>query len=485
MVFPRNKMSPIVRMCASRPALTFALLLTAACAMQSHAPKPLAVAPMVEDLRTRSLDDPRLRDFMALHGLPQSAWPRAAWGLPELTLAAFYFHPDLDVARAQWALARAGEKSAAARPNVGLEVLTELIRPAHDKSPWALGFVFDFPFVTRGKQSIRVAQAQALLEAARLEVGTVSWSVRSRLRERFVDFHASARETAALDAQLAARNEVLRLTEKRKAAGLASQTEVATARLSALEAEQRAASSRARTELARPALAQALGLTAERVTSLKIDTAALDLAAPSIGEVRPLEDAALANRIDLRRALAEYRAAEEGLRLEIAKQYPDLSFKPGYTRDQGDNRLGIGLGLTLPIPHANEGPIGEALARRELEAKRAVALAARALGEVSQAHAAYRAALRGQVQARELVAKLQERARSMEKQFSRGAIDRLELAQSRLELEAVRASEQAQGIAVQRALGALEEALQRPLDGSGELGVPYEDARGLAARKTP
>ena len=35
-------------------------------------------------------------------------WPPKEWDLDALTLAAFYYHPDLDTARARYAIARAG-----------------------------------------------------------------------------------------------------------------------------------------------------------------------------------------------------------------------------------------------------------------------------------------------------------------------------------------------------------------------------------------
>ena len=69
---------------------------------------------------------------------------------------------------------------------------------------------------------------------------------------------------------------------------------------------------------------------------------------------------ALLNRADILSALATYAASESALRLEVAKQYPDLRFSPGYKYDQGDNKWSLGLSLTLPVLDQNQGAIAEA-----------------------------------------------------------------------------------------------------------------------------
>ena len=95
----------------------------------------------------------------------------AAWGLPELTLAAFFYNPRLDVARSRWAKAEGQEVSAAERPNPVLSVA-----PAFNSttgfgniiSPWIVDVVLDLPIETAGKRGYRMEEARHLSEAARL-----------------------------------------------------------------------------------------------------------------------------------------------------------------------------------------------------------------------------------------------------------------------------------------------------------------------------
>jgi hypothetical protein len=80
-------------------------------------PKPIA-APQVEtEFRSRTLADPGLRAFVEANtGKKLAEWP-PIWDLGTLTLAAFYYHPDLDVARAGVGVTEAGIVTAGARPN--------------------------------------------------------------------------------------------------------------------------------------------------------------------------------------------------------------------------------------------------------------------------------------------------------------------------------------------------------------------------------
>ena len=97
-----------------------------------------------------------------------------------------------------------------------------------------------------------------------------------------------------------------------------------------------------------------------------------------------LQRTGLFNRIDVRRSLEEYAAAESAVRSEIARQYPDISFGPGFAYDQGQNKFTFGFSVTLPIFNRNKGPIAEAEARREEVATRFLSLQARVIGETDQ-----------------------------------------------------------------------------------------------------
>ena len=119
-----------------------------------------------------------------------------------LTLAAFYYHPDLDVARAKLSVADAAVITAGGRPNPGLSSSAQYNREVFvGTSPWALGWNFNLTFETAGKRGYRTGQAQYLSQAAHFNLAAAAWQVRSRLRAALFDNHAAQQNEAALRGQ--------------------------------------------------------------------------------------------------------------------------------------------------------------------------------------------------------------------------------------------------------------------------------------------
>jgi len=87
--------------------LIVGLALLAGCArFESRPISPVETAAILE---ARTLADPQLRSFLEKNGRRAfPAWPARSWDFETLTLVAFYFHPSLEVARAQWSVAQAG-----------------------------------------------------------------------------------------------------------------------------------------------------------------------------------------------------------------------------------------------------------------------------------------------------------------------------------------------------------------------------------------
>jgi outer membrane protein TolC len=172
---------------------------------------------------------------------------------------------------------------------------------------------------------------------------------------------------------------------------------------------------------------------------------------------------ALLNRPDILASLAEYEAVQSSLQLEIARQYPDIHLGPGYTWDQGDGKWSLGLSITLPLLNRNQGPIAEAEARRVESAARFTALQARVIGESERALAGYRESLKKLEAADALLASQRSRRQSAEAMFHAGEADRLTLLGARLELETGALDRLVALVEVQRAVGLLEDAAERPL----------------------
>ncbi len=428
-----------------------------------YQPRPITAEKVAADFDSRTLTDVGLKGFLESNLARRlETWPMPSWDLTNLTLAAFYYHPDLDVARARWAVLSAGQKTAGERPNPVLSVTPAYNTTTHIPSPWLVTPTLDIPIETAGKRGYRLAESGLLSEAARLNITTVAWRVRSGVRSSLLELYSAQESELLLKDQQVSQSEEISLLEQQQAAGAISAFETTQARLAAVatriawrDAERRSAEARVR-------LAEAIG-----VPTAALDGARLSFADPTrLPREIPLAEArrqALLHRTDILGALAEYAATESALQLEIARQYPDVHLNPGYEFDQGDNKWSLGISVTLPVLNQNQGAIAEAQARRAEAAANFNALQARVVGEIDRAVAAYHTALQKQADTDALRAGLERQEQIGQAMFAAGEISRSDLAALRVQLDNAALARLDALTQSQRILGQLEDALQSPI----------------------
>jgi cobalt-zinc-cadmium efflux system outer membrane protein len=442
--------------------LGFLILLASSCIR--FQPKPITAVQTLDDFEARKLDSAEIKDFLQSQpGI--GAWPPASWDLKALTLAALYYHPDMDIARAQWGIAQAGRITAGELLNPAASVLVgyNSTTPVSEITPWIPEAALEIPIETFGKRGYRISEARHLSEAARLNILSSAWQVRSRLRQAFIDLYGAREAELILKLQLTIQEESLKILEAQLAVGEASVYNVTQARialdnsrLSALEASSQSAQALVK-------LAGAIGIPVRSLAGTVFSfEGLLDIRAdiPS-GEIRRR---ALLNRADILGALSEYEASQAALRLEIAKQYPDISLGPDWQLDQTDNKWTLGLSLVLPLLSRNKGPIAEAEARRAESAARFLALQAGIIEEIDLAMAASRSAVDKARAADEISASLKKQEAVARVRYETGEISKLELLGVQLELASSALARLDAILGAQRALGELEDAVQSPLD---------------------
>ena len=172
---------------------------------------------------------------------------------------------------------------------------------------------------------------------------------------------------------------------------------------------------------------------------------------------------ALLNRIDLRRMLAQYAAADEALKLEIARQNPDINLGGGYSWEVGENIFQLLPIITLPLMNQNQGPIAEARAKRTQVAAEFTALQQNIIAQANGALVRYHGALDAFAQASSSTAFSERRLAAIQRAAELGDIDALALATTRLETIVAEQSTVNELANAQAALGALEDTVQRPL----------------------
>ena len=425
----------------------------------TYQPKELNPAATQARLEQRSLRDAGLQQFLAAHGQPAAD----EWDLARLTLAAFYFSPELDLARAQLAETEAGVRTAGARPNPKFSFAPGYNQDATGGvTPWILGYALDLPLELAGQRTHRTAEARQQAEAARLALAGTAWSARRAVRRALTDLHAAEAAAELWRKQKPLLTQAAQISEAQVKAGEVSPLQAAQARITLNRADLAVRESERAVALARSRLAEALGVPLAALNGMRVSYAALAAPAAPLAPAEARRWAAQ-NRADLLAALAAYAATESALQGEIARQYPDLSFGPGYQLDQGEGKWSLALGFTLPVFHQNQGPIAAAQARREAAAARFLILQNRVLAEVDRASADY-ASARGDLETiTAMRTGLEQQTKTIRAQQAAGETSRLDLARSQIELADTDRAELEARVRVELALGALEDAVQRPL----------------------
>jgi cobalt-zinc-cadmium efflux system outer membrane protein len=437
-------------------------LMTGCVVFHQHSISPSQTA---SDFESRILSSAELKKFIEqnLHKevIP---WPPESWDFTMLTLVAFYYHPDLDVARARWGVSEAGVITAGGRPNPTLGASSGFITNQESGvNPWLYGFSLYIPIETAGKRGYRLAQATHLLTAARLNIAATAWQVRSRLRTSLVNLYAASHSETLLKKQETIQEEIVRLLEKRLATGEVSLPDVTQGhislnqvRLSLREIQRQSAESLVQ-------VASSLGLPITAVEGINLSFNFIERTPVNLPS-NDIRRQALLNRVDILAALSEYEAAQSALELEIAKQYPDIRIGPGYNFDDAKDKWTFGLSVTLPIFNRNEGPIAEAEARRKEAVAQFSALQARVIGEIDRESAGYTEALKKLQVADSLLSSQREQMQVMLKMFNNGEADHLVFKESQMKLSAAELSRLEAFILSQQSLGQLEDAVQHPLN---------------------
>jgi outer membrane protein, heavy metal efflux system len=450
----------------------------------TYRPAPLEPETAAQQFNSRSLSNRGLCEYLRANlGARLSSCPPAKWDSGSLTLVGFYYSPDLAVADARVREADAATITARAVPNPTVHIGPEY-REASSPNlvPWAIGsFSLELPIETAGKRGYRIAEAERLADAARLGAGETAWAVRSRIRSTLLQYllDLRARDLSADEQETLA--QVVRLFAQRVNAGAASRPELYLAEGSLQSANLKFVETTARLSADRNVLAGALGVPVEALDGIAFSWAALD-SPPAQQSLSPavIQRLALLNRIDLRRQLAQYAAADQALKLEIAKQYPDINIAGGYTWEGGENIFELGPSAVLPVFNQNQGPIAEADARRREVASQFLATQAEIIEQSQTTLTRYRGALAALDAARTVAALQAKRLGNAKRALAVGESDAVAVSQTQLQDFATQESVLESLTNAQTVLGALEDSIQRPLD-NGDIG----SFTAPAARRDP
>lgn len=430
-----------------RPAAGSVLagLLVAGCAHYQPAPVELAGYPAAYD--ARRLDPPAAG---------------AAWKSADLLSAAIARNPAIVEAGARYRTAVAAARTARVPAPPSLTLTAEYANDATASSPWLFGGLADLPLDIGGRRGSRLATADLVALQALYDYGEAVWAVRTALARAEVEFVFAEQEIALARQAVTTRGARVEALSRRVAAGEDARPLSLLAQAELAASARRLSDAQARLEQARVALAKGAGVSAAQLPAIALEPSPRELDEAALPIWR--SEAATARR-DILRSVADYDAAEQALRLEVAKQYPEVRLQPGYTWERGLTKLPFSLALALPPRDLNRAAIAQAEAKRTEAARTLESLQAGALSAVDQAVAA-RTAARGQSERTRLadLAAANRTAELTRLQQARGELDRTDT----LAAEAARLDMELVLLDLRRtaALGTvdLEDALRRSFD---------------------
>lgn len=440
----------------------------AGCAWKEYRAKPLDLSAADIAAQSRSLEDDSTRASLEAAGVDLRGWPALVWSRETLLITLLASHPEMQAARARVVAAWARVPAVQQPINPDLALRSENHSQRGDNgSPWSIGASLQFTFNTRPLLSAQGGVAAAEASEAEIAAGEVAWRLYRQLGEALLAVEAAeeggalAREGVSL---AEARAESVAIRQRH---GAAPALEMQLAQEALLSARRELVNLEAAAATARAQLAQALALPVEHVQHSRL--APWPVLAPQAGgdwsgpDAAAARGTALRNRLDLARELSLYQVAEAQVRLEVARQYPQIRLGPGLLWDQGDNIWQIGLALPLALLQRNRAAIDAAEARREAQAAQVLARQRAVVGEVEAARQ------RAMALAAVLQAALREAAAAVtrvdlvRRQFDAGAADAASLIAARS--VALQARRQVHDTTVlwRQAQWSLEAALQSPL----------------------
>jgi outer membrane protein TolC len=446
--------------------LSLLYLSITACGFQEYIAKPIDTTALAQKIANRRADNDQFHQYLINNGYTSAQLPIQQWKLDDLIYCALFFNPSLDIARAQWRSAEAAKRTAAEMrlPTVGGQY-SKSNNASEEISPHAYSLSIEIPIETANKRNIRIESAQHLAEAAKLRIAQAAWQLRNEVTKTFNEYQANRQQIKLMSKEQAYRQDIVSIYQKRIDLGESSNIELSRAKLQ-LQTLNTELESKQRNHLVLLArLANNLGLSLSQVEQMQLaDTANIADKNTLFNPIAPdLQSRALLNRLDIRIALERYAVAEAKLKLEIAKQYPDLVISPGYAYEFGDKVWSLGLSSLMTILTKNKLAIAEATQLREVEAKQFEALQTNVISEVNVANARLTQSIQLLDNKKNLYQQQQANTRRMDNRLRAGESDRLELTYAKLE-EVI--AEQQIALAnsqLAASVNDLENAIQAPL----------------------
>ena len=262
--------------------------------------------------------------------------------------------PTLMAQQAALFVTKAGETTAALRPNPTMNFLAEQLQPGQSQQDAQYTVSVGQPIELGGKRQRRIDSARAATQVATYQLDDARRQVVLQVKSAFAGVLIARQQLALAEANLKTLDDTERIQGLRAEKGDISELELLRIQVQRFTFARDAADARQALAAARIALRTAAGSVNiaedfEVVGDLDFKEVSLDRAL--------LVQRALDNRPDLRAADADRLRARADHRLARANAWWDITPQLEYQRIGPDNTIGVGFSFPLRIFDRNQGEI--------------------------------------------------------------------------------------------------------------------------------
>ncbi len=292
---------------------------------------------------------------------------------------ALFYNPELRIARLEAGVALANFETAGLWEDPVFSFNgAEISSPS---APFQYGLMGNFTIPISGRLKVKKDRAGSVYETRLREVVHAEWKTRATLRSRWSKWVAATLQVELIHEVIDQLEQIHGLANTLFEAGELNrvehrliQVEFASFAVQATEAEL-----------------LLLGIEMELIALMGLPPEAAGYLLPEFPRIpTTLVEDETTRIIDANTELAvlfaKYQTAEETLRLEIKKQYPDIVFGSGYGSEFNDHRVLFGLSIPLSIWNRNQAGIADARTKREVARAHAETTFSRLYAELSLAN---------------------------------------------------------------------------------------------------
>ncbi|PYN45542.1 MAG: hypothetical protein DME00_21870 [Candidatus Rokuibacteriota bacterium] len=262
--------------------------------------------------------------------------------------------PTVRAQQAALASTKAGETTAALRPNPSMNFLAEQFKPGASQQDTQYTVNVGQPLELGGKRGRRIDSARAATQVASYQLEDIRRQITLQVRSAFAGALIAREQLALAQENVKTLDDTERIQRLRAEKGDISQLELLRIQVQRFTFERDAADARQALSAAKIALRTAAG--AEHIAEDFDVVGELGFKEVSLDKA-VLMRRALDNRPDLRAAEADRARARADHRLARANAWWDITPQIEYQRIGPDNTIGFGFSLPIRIFDRNQGEI--------------------------------------------------------------------------------------------------------------------------------